>query len=464
MNYMELTIGELADLLKTSVHGPVPKKIASRKVSLCTDSRSIKKNQVFWALAGDKFDGHAYVDKSFAEGCLAAVVNRSWCRTKDRRKQYLIPVPDTSKALLHLARAYAAKFTLPVISLTGSNGKTTTKDMLNGILSERGKVLSTRGNFNNHIGVPLTLFELDRSHRFAIIEMGTNHPGEIGVLAETVKADMGIITNIGYSHIEFFGSLQGVLREKKTITRGFHDQSVLIINGDDRLLAGLKPSRRYKVLTFGIKKGEIQARDVALDARGYASFKVDRTSYSLKVPGMHNVYNALAAIAVGTQLKIPKNVMAKALGRFKASSQRMEVMNIGGLRVYNDCYNANPSSMEAALEILGRAGGKGKSVAVLGDMGELGPGAAKLHRRIGKKLAASNIDDLYTLGTLSREIGIAARSRGMPSSRIRSYTKLNTLNKNLIKRVKPGDKLLIKGSRSMKMEKITNYLAEAHHA
>jgi UDP-N-acetylmuramoyl-tripeptide--D-alanyl-D-alanine ligase len=455
---MELTIREMAEILHTTVKGPLTEKLAHRKVSLSTDSRTISRSQVFWALKGDTFDGHAYTKACFEKGAWAAVVNRDWFRRRAVKGWIYLPVKDTTKALLKLAGAYGEKFSIPKISLTGSNGKTTTKDMLVRVLSRTGKVLGTKGNLNNHIGVPLTLFELNSSHKYAVVEMGTSSPGEIKPLARTVKADIGIITNIGHSHTEFFGTPAGVYREKRNITEGFGHHSVLMVNADDKYLSRLEKTCSCRLVTFGIERGQVRASRVILDGEGCASFTVGRTRFHLRVTGKHNVYNALAAIAAGRQLKIPMRVISRALGSFKSGGRRMEVKKTKGIKIYDDCYNANPVSMEAALEILKNSRIKGRTIAVLGDMKELGPQARQLHYDLGLKTAQKEIHELYGLGSLAKEIGRGARSGGMDKEQIHMYKDIGSLNKNLGRRIRTGDAVLIKGSRTMRMEKVTEYL------
>jgi UDP-N-acetylmuramoyl-tripeptide--D-alanyl-D-alanine ligase len=463
MKHMELTIGEMTKILHTSIRGPLAQKLASRKVSLSTDSRSIRKNQVFWALAGERFDGHDYVDACLAAGACAAVVNRNWYRANSSQEYPCLPVVDSTKALLTLGRAYADKFRIPKITLTGSNGKTTTKDMLMHILSRRGKVLGTRGNLNNHIGVPLTLFGLNLSYDYAVIELGTNHPGEIRALARAVGADIGILTNIGYSHTEHFGSLTGVFREKKNITAGFHRRSVLVINADDKYLARLEANSPYRVITFGIHQGAMRARNVRLDPVGCASFILRGVRFRLRVPGIHNVYNALAALSVGRLLKIPFRTMAQALNGFRASSRRLEISSMRGIRIYDDCYNANPLSMQAAIEILGKTEIRGRTYAVLGEMWELGTEEIKLHRQVGEKVAEYNIDELFALGKLARHMCEGARARGMRAPHIHHYLDIGKLNRNLSRKLMAGDAVLVKGSRAMRMERVTAYLKKVRN-
>ena len=453
---MELKLSELAAMLGTKVVG---KHKGSKAVRLCTDSRALKKGEIFWSLKGEKFDGHVFANEAFKIGGYAAVVDETWLQSNAIPVNVYVPVKDTNQALLDLARAYAAKFRIPKVAVTGSNGKTTTKDMIARVLAKVGPTLATQGNFNNQVGVPLTLFELKKLHKFAVIEMGTNHPGEIAPLSQCARPNISVITNIGYSHLEHFGSKEKVLVEKLTITAGFDPKGTLILNVDDPLLAGVRANARQKLVTFGIERGQIRPTDLAFDDDGCASFRIGRTKFKLQVPGRHNVYNALAAIAVGVQLRIPKATIAEGLYAFTASKNRMQMKKLPGLTVLDDCYNANPSSMRSALATLGgmRAG---RRVAVLGDMLELGPEGEALHREMGRYLVEMGVDELFTFGSLSRHINRGAREKGLARNRAHHFSDFDLLCGELLRVVDSGDVILVKASRGMRLERVFEFLKE----
>jgi UDP-N-acetylmuramoyl-tripeptide--D-alanyl-D-alanine ligase len=370
-----------------------------------------------------------------------------------------IPVNDTNQALLDLAREYASKFRIPKIAVTGSNGKTTTKDMITRVLATAGPTLSTQGNFNNQVGVPLTLFELKSRHRYAVIEMGTNHPGEIAPLSVCARPSIAVVTNIGYSHLEHFGSKEKIRDEKLTITAGFGSpKGILILNVDDPLLAEVKANTRQKLVTFGIDRGQIRPADLAFNDDGCASFRIGRTRFQLQVPGRHNVYNALAAIAVGVQLRIPKSEIASALRAFTASKNRLQLKKLPGLTVLDDCYNANPSSMRSALTTLGGMRAAGHRVAVLGDMLELGPEGEALHTEMGRYLVEMGVDELFTFGQLSRHINAGAREKGLPRNRAHHFSDFDLMAGELLKHISHGDVVLVKASRGMKLERVFEFL------
>jgi UDP-N-acetylmuramoyl-tripeptide--D-alanyl-D-alanine ligase len=455
---MEVTLLQLADALGVTLTAR-PK--SRRRVTLCTDSRSFRRGQVFWALRGERFDGHDFVDEAFQLGGLAAVVDQAWYQQNGKPVNVYVPVGDTRKALLTLGKSYAARFRIPKIAITGSNGKTTTKEMIASILRVAGPTMVTQGNLNNDIGVPLTLFELKSSHRYAVIEMGTNHPGEIKPLSDATAPTIAVITNIGDSHLEHFGSRDKILEEKLTITSGLGDRGVLIVNVDDPLLAGIRPNSRLRLLTFGIQRGTIRAQDVTFSEDGCAKFRVGRTAFRLAVPGLHMVYNALAAIAVGVQLRIPKSAMAEALTRFIGAKNRMQIKRLGPITLIDDCYNANPSSTRAALETLGNFTSATRRVAVLGDMLELGEAGPHLHSEIGKTLVEMGVDSLFTFGNLSRHINQAAREKGLPAKSAQHFSDFDLMAGELIQQIRPGDVLLVKGSRGMKLERVGEVLKVA---
>jgi UDP-N-acetylmuramoyl-tripeptide--D-alanyl-D-alanine ligase len=452
---MELKLAEMAEMLGSRIVG---KARGSKTVSLGTDSRALKKGQVFWALKGEKFDGHKFANEAFKSGGYAAVVDESWMQGNAIPVNVYVPVKDTNQALLDLARAYAAKFRIPKVAVTGSNGKTTTKDMIAQVLAKTGPTLSTQGNFNNQVGVPLTLFELKSRHRFAVIEMGTNHPGEIAPLSLCARPNIAVVTNIGYSHLEHFGSKEKIRDEKLTITAGFDPKGTLILNVDDPLLAQVKANSRQKLVTFGIDRGQIRPADLTFNDDGCASFRIGRTRFQLQVPGRHNVYNALAAIAVGVQLRIPKGDIASALKSFAASKNRMQIKRLAGITVLDDCYNANPSSMRSALTTLGGMRPSGRRVAVLGDMLELGPEGVSLHAEMGRYLVEMGVDELFTFGQLSRHINAGARDKGLPRQRAHHFSDFDLMAEELLRHLVPGDALLVKASRGMKLERVFEFL------
>jgi len=457
---MELNLAALAKSLQgEGIHlASVPSALRRRHIEICTDSRLFRSGQVFWALSGPNFDGHDFVEASFQKGGIAAVVEKEWFEKEGNPIRVYIPVGNTQHALMDLARSYGERYRIPKIAVTGSNGKTTTKDMIAAVLRRAGKTLSTEGNFNNHIGVPLTVFGLRRTHRYAVIEMGTNHPGEIRVLSEMVRPTLAVVTNIGASHLEHFGTSAAVRDEKLTIVSGFSRTGTLFLNVDDPLLCDYRAGSGCRLITFGIQRGQIKPDSLTLGADGCGRFRIGRVDFRLSVPGLHNVYNALAAIAVGLHLRVPKSEIAQALAAYTGAKHRMQVRRAGSITLLDDCYNANPSSMRAALTTLGSYPAQGRRIAVLGDMLELGPDSERMHSEVGGFLAEMGVDALYTFGTLSRHINQGARDKGFSRQSALHFSDIALMNSELASALKSGDVVLLKGSRGMRLERVYDSL------
>lgn len=433
-----------------------------------TDSRTIQRGNLFVALRGEKFDGHNFLTAAIQAGAVAAIVDHRWAETNSAFLASLavprIVVGNTTAALGELARLYRRKFKIPVLAIGGSNGKTTTKEMIRAVLGTTLRVLSTEGNLNNHIGVPQTLFNLDRKHRVAVIEMGTNHPGEIRALCEIAEPTHGLITNIGREHLEFFGSVSGVVKAETELfdwLRGARKRTpVVFLNKDDSHL--VKKAKGLKGFSYSLKNSaaDVRGKVVGFDANGCARVQVrpkGKTSFEIRlsVPGQHNVSNAIAAATVGLAFRVPPKKIQWALHNFTAPAKRMEVLRINGFIVLNDTYNSNPDSVLAALQTMQSFETKGKRIAVLADMLELGSSAEKEHRQIGSVIARYGIEYLLTFGPLSRCTSMEAKTKFKAH-----YEQKNMLAEYLAELLTPGDVVLIKGSRGMKMEDIVTFLKE----
>ena len=454
---LKLKIAELPSLLGAPLCG-APSDALDRDVDLCLDSRLAGEGSVFLALRGERFDGHDFVRQVLAKGAVMAIVDEKWVAAQKGEIGAYVPVKDTGEALLRLAAGYAKRFAVRRIAVTGSNGKTTTKEMIDAILSRRWNGIATEGNYNNQVGVPLTLFRLRHEHRYAVVEMGTNHPGEIAPLSNAVQPDVALITMVGDSHLEFFGDRAGVFREKSSIAQGLRPGGWLVVNADDDMLCRLRSTSRHKLMTFGVERGQVRPKNLTWDDDACARFTIGRTEFRLGVPGMHCLYDALGAIAVGTLFKIPKGEMAAALRGFRGADLRMQLRECNGVRVAADCYNANPTSMRAALATVGRMRAAGDRVAVLGDMLELGEGARGMHAEMGELVAANGFDRLVTVGSLSEAIGEAAVRRGLPAERWTRCADAAEAIAALEKTVNPGDLVLVKASHSMHLERVVEAL------
>ncbi|MCF0221107.1 MAG: UDP-N-acetylmuramoyl-tripeptide--D-alanyl-D-alanine ligase [Fibrobacter sp.] len=447
---LDLTIKKMLEILETTAVG-VNGRTMNRKVNLCMDSREPAKGVVFWPIKGTRFDAHQFVPQMEKDGALMSVVNQDAAGI-ETFKMYA-PVNDTTEALLRLAKGYQREFKVKKVAITGSNGKTTTKEMVKAVLSAKYNTHATSGNFNNHIGVPMTLFQLKHSHEAAVIEMGTSGPNEIRPLSLAVEPDVAVITNIGASHLERLGDLDGVFAEKKTITAGLKKGGLLIVNTDDPHLCKCRSNTSYKVVTFGIKRGVYKPEKLSYDENNCASFYLGRTKFTLNVPGIHNVYNALAAIAVGEAYKISRSEIAKALAGFRSTNMRMELKKANGFQIVSDCYNANPSSTKMALQTIGNMK-VSRRIAILGDMLELGKLTDELHVQMGEMVPEMNFDMLFTVGEKAKLYVKGAKAKGM--KRAYHFDSVQALIESLSEIVAEGDVLLVKGSRGMHMEQVVD--------
>jgi UDP-N-acetylmuramoyl-tripeptide--D-alanyl-D-alanine ligase len=452
---LDLTVQQMLEILETDAVG-VPARTLKRKVNLCLDSREKAKGVVFWPIKGTRFDAHKFVPQMEKDGALMSVVNKE--SVEENTIKMYAPVDDTTKALLKLAKGYQRLFKVKKVAITGSNGKTTTKEMVKAVLSAKYNTHATQGNFNNHIGVPMTLFQLKHSHEAAVVEMGTSGPDEIRPLSLAVEPDVAVITNIGASHLERLGDLDGVFREKITIREGLKAGGTLIVNADDPRLCKVRKTRNMNVVTFGVKRGIIKPEKLTWNENACADFYIGRTHFVLNVPGTHNLYNALAAIAVGDAFRVPRTTIARALGNFRATNMRMEIRKAAGFKIVSDCYNANPSSTRMALQTIGHMDIRGSRIAVLGDMLELGKASKDLHKEIGALVPETNFDLLLAVGKEAQEFVKGARAAGMAQAY--HFDSVQEVIEFLGDVVSEGDVVLVKGSRGMHMEQVVDALTK----
>jgi UDP-N-acetylmuramoyl-tripeptide--D-alanyl-D-alanine ligase len=425
-------------------------------VGVSTDSRTVRPGDLFFAIRGDNFDGHEYVEDAFAKGACAAVVSDDASCSGPA-----LVVDDTVDALLSLAAWYRDRFDIPVVAVTGSNGKTTTKDMAAAVLSTKFRTARTRGNYNNHIGVPLTLFEIEGEHEVAVVEMGMNHPGEIARLAAAARPTVGVITNVAEAHMETMEDIDAIAQAKAELLDALPADGTSVLNWDDPRVKALWPRGPSNVVTFGLS-ADAEVRALGIDARLDAvSFELsDDGRVTLPIAGRHNVMNALAAIAVGRIMGVPDADAARGLSSFEASPMRMSFERAGSRLVLNDAYNCNPGSLGAALEVLVEAAGEGTSAAVIGDMLELGDTSTRAHREAGARAAELGVDWLLLFGTEVAALKEGALESGMPASRVRIFESKTALVDTLRKELDESAVLLVKGSRGMRMEEVVELLTE----
>ena len=453
----EFSLAEVQQALGLPAEGG---KVSFRGVE--TDTRKLTGGTLFVAFKGERFDGENFLAEAAARGATGAVVSDSCPGEKLKgAPQVVIRVPDTVKAYQQLAAFHRRRFELPVIAITGSNGKTTTKDLTAAVLSARLKVLKTAANFNNEIGLPLTLLQLTPEHEAAVVEIGMRGLGQIAALAPLAAPTIGIVTNVGETHIELLGSLENIAQAKAELVEAIKPGGTVILNADNRYVAEMKEKVRpgVRVVTFGIEKAaDVQAVNIRQTGGGTlfdCCIGGRLVELHLPMAGRHNVSNALAAIAAGTVLGLDGREIQQGLDSLEVTGMRFECSRRGKWEIVNDAYNASPMSMEAAITTLAEVA-SGRRVLVLGDMLELGSFAAEAHRKVGRLAAESGAAMLVTCGKMSENIALGAEAAGMKEVfRAADHAAAAAILKE---RLRDGDTVLFKGSRGMRMEKIIDLL------
>jgi UDP-N-acetylmuramoyl-tripeptide--D-alanyl-D-alanine ligase len=472
----EFSIKELARIIKARIetntsHEPRLPRAESRGVTVhdftgvSIDSRTVKAGDCFFAIAGENFDGHDFLSDAFAKGTVCAVVNKN--RVKGHAPQgTVLKVNDTVKALGDFAAEYRRQAGYKVIAITGSVGKTTTRQIAFHVLSQHFRVYQSPKNFNNNIGLPLTLLGAEPEHQIVIAELGTNHPGEIMYLTRIAQPDIAVITNVSPAHLEGFGNLQTIAQEKLSITEELQPDGVLIINEDVAKWTQDSnyqlPVTNYQTKTFSTSKGcDYQVRNIIYKGTS-SSFTLNGTKIELPLPGPGNIENASAAWAICSQFGISIKDFARDIETVTGVLMRAEVLQIGTLTVINDCYNANPASMKNALDILSnlKTGKKRRLVFVCGDMAELGQQSQALHTELGASIARAGVQVLLTVGKFAKTTAEAAEETAGGNLQVKCFDDTLSACNNLLKFIKDDDIILVKGSRSVKLELVIEKLKE----
>jgi UDP-N-acetylmuramoyl-tripeptide--D-alanyl-D-alanine ligase len=426
--------------------------------NLSTDSRTVGSGDLFVALRGENFDGHKFVEQVALRGAAGAIVEINWTG-KPPPDFFLLRVPDTLVAYQQIAAHYRRSLGIKVVAITGSNGKTSTKDFTASVLAHRFRVAKTEGNFNNHVGLPRTMLEATARDEIGVWEIGMNHPGEIAPLAKLAQPDVAIITNIGIAHLEFMGTREAIAQEKGDLASSLGPNGSLILNADDGFAGVIAQRTSARVILAGIEKGEVQAREIVQTAEG-AEFTVLEAAHRchavLPVPGMHMVQNALLAIAAGRVFGLSLEECAAGLAAAPVTRARLQIKNIGGVQFIDDSYNANPDSMKAALRTLMELEADGKRVAVLGRMLELGAESERGHREVGETAATLGIHHLISIA--DDTIAVAAEKAGLENSAVAKDAR--EAAEMLSEIVGPGDLVLVKGSRSSRTELVLDEFAK----
>jgi UDP-N-acetylmuramoyl-tripeptide--D-alanyl-D-alanine ligase len=456
LSLLDLTITELLRSAGVDAQWCAPGMPPQAQLAgVSTDSRSIETGQLFFALRGEQFDGHQFVHQALKNGAMAAVVNRDW-QLKAQQEMpdaALVSVADSLMTFQEWARYYRGKFHIPAVAITGSSGKTTTKEFVAAVLGGQFQVLKNIKSFNNFVGVPLTLFEIRSHHEIIVTELGTNHLGELDRLSYLVQPSVCVLTNIGHAHLEYLRDLDGVKKAKMEIFNHAAHNGTAIYNADDPLLVGQKYPVAHQ-LSYGVDKGDIQARILGCDRRACYTFSAMGQIVHVNIAGRHNVYNALAAIAVGIHFGMDPEKIRAGIERVEAVDNRMQVIETEKFIIINDSYNSNPSSCRAALATLAEMAPQQKMrrIAVLGDMLELGAMSQQEHRTLADVFASLQLDVLFTCGSEMRAMAVRASELGCAA--VEHFAEVDALIIALTRMIRQNDIVLVKGSRRMRMERV----------
>lgn len=455
------TFQEVAHMLGVSIKEVEYSQIKISGVSI--NSKTIEAGNLFIPLKGENRDGHEFVKMAFENGAAASLWQKDYPNPPEGYP--LIFVEDTLRALQELAKAYRNELNLKVVGITGSNGKTTTKDITAAILASQYKVQKTIGNFNNEIGLPLSILQLEEDTEIAVLEMGMNRFGEIHLLSNIARPDVAVITNIGDAHLQELGSRYGISKAKLEILNGLKDGGLFVFNGDEPLLLNqiktLNGEGKWRVKTFGREtSNDLFPTSIQVTTNGML-FTINEYNDTLLLPilGEYNVLNALSAIHVALEFQIPFSKIKKSLHTISLSNMRMELIDgMNGSKILNDAYNASPTSMKAVIDLAGKLEGYKRKILVLGDMLELGESEIQLHEKIGESINPNDFNYLFTFGKLAESIANAARNKWTDKN-VFSFQDKSQLIKELKEIVNEGDLIVVKGSRGMKLEEVAYALA-----
>jgi UDP-N-acetylmuramoyl-tripeptide--D-alanyl-D-alanine ligase len=456
-----LTLSQIAQFAGASLSSGDGTAVIN-KVS--TDSRTIKPGELFVALRGENFEGHDFVAASAKAGGTGALVDLKWVGNVPNNFA-LLRATDTLQAYQTLAANYRRLLAIKVLAITGSNGKTSTKDFAAAVLARRFRVTKTEGNFNNHVGLPRTILEATSEDEVAVWEIGMNHPGEIAALSKIAAADAAIVTNIGVAHIEFMGSREAIALEKGALAEAIEPQGTVVLNADDPFTEGIAARTRAKVVLAGTTGGAVRAIEIRQSAEGSEFTIVEgahRCRAQLPVAGLHMVQNALLAVAAGRAFGLSIEECAAGLAAAPLTKARLQIKEINGVQFLDDSYNANPDSMKAALRTLVELDTEGKRIAVLGEMRELGAESERGHREVGETAATLGVNQLITIGDTAELIAEGARTAGLDKvSSVRSTAEAAKLLGEI---AEPGDLVLIKGSRAARTEEVIQQFGSQNSA
>jgi UDP-N-acetylmuramoyl-tripeptide--D-alanyl-D-alanine ligase len=453
-----LTVQQVRQVVAGTALTPLPSGLPPIS-AVCTDTRRLDKGCLFVALRGDRYDGHHFIPQAAAGGAIAALVEHLPADVLPNVQ--LIQVPDTRAALGRLARRARADLLGKVIAVAGSNGKTSTKHLIDSALCGKLRGSISPKSFNNDIGVPLSIFPADPMQDYLVLELGTNNPGEIAALTEIARPDIAVITNVGAEHLEGLGDLMGVRQEEASVIKGLAPDGMLVVNGDDRDLVEAVHHCAGQRVTFGFgEHNDLFASHVHCDERG-VHFRLNKSRREVFVPllGRHTACNALAAIAVARKMGLREDEIIRNLSQAHGPEMRLQLRTAGPFTVLNDAYNANPGSMKAALETVSALPAAGRRVAVLGDMLELGAAAERYHREIGEFAAGCGLDLVLCVGPGGATIAESLVAGGQPPTSVGRYRDSATLAARIRHRLQDGDLVLLKASRGVRLEAVATAIA-----
>ena len=456
---IELSVAEVVDAIKASPKGNGASNIRSPFPSVSIDSRTIEAGECFIAVSGEQFDGHDFVEEALTKGASTIILSENAVDFSCWSDRIFLQVEDPEVALQALARHVRQRWGKPLLAISGSIGKTTTREFIATLLSQKFKVVQSPGNFNNQIGVPLSLLQLMEEHQLALVELGMNHPGEIGTLTKICDPDSALLTNVAAVHLEFFSDLDAIASAKGEILEGLTRDGKFFFNADDFRLAGLAAHYSGEKVSFGLEnQAGVRVSDYRFDGLQEMSFEIDADGecFSAAVPfvGRHFLYNIAAAVAVAVSFGLTREEICEGISRLEVPSMRGRVHQVGAITLWDDSYNSNPQALQMVLETVGRLSGFARKILALGQMLELGSSSSELHRQAGQQVAQCKADLLVTVGEDGLYIGQGAEEKGFSPEQITHFEGSQEAAEFLVKELAPGEFLLVKGSRGTRMDRI----------
>ncbi len=461
---IELSVAEVVDAINACPKGKGASHVRSPFPSVSIDSRTVRAGECFVAVSGERFDGHDFVEEALKKGASTIIYSENSVDFSHWQDRIFLQVEDPEVALQALARQVRKRWGKPLLAISGSIGKTTTREFIATLLSQKFKVVQSPGNLNNHIGVPLSLLQLMEEHQVALVELGMNHPGEIRALTKICNPDSALLTNVAAVHLEFFSDLEAIASAKGEILEGLPQEGKFFFNADDSWLSGLASHFSGQNISFGLEnEADIRVSDYRLEGLREMNFAIDARGecFTAAVPfvGKHFLYNIAAAVAVAVSFGLTREEICEGIPKLEVPSMRGQVHQVGGeegdpITLWDDSYNSNPQGLQMVLETVGQLSGFSRKILALGQMLELGSSSPELHRQAGQQVAQCKADLLVTVGKDGLYIGQGAKEKGFPPEKISHFEDAQEAAEFLLKELGPGEFLLVKGSRGTRMDRI----------